>query len=422
MPPQSLSRGQDSGPRKGAEPLKVPGFARFWSAGTASFFGISIAGVAVDVLVVQELHATEAEVGIIRAVQFLPYLLVGLLAGALVDRWPRHTTLVGTHICSGLTLLLIPILWLTGQLNLPVLATLLFGVGVFGVFTAAVEQSYIPDLVPRESLVTANARVGQSMTVTQTSGPALAGVLVGWLTAPFTLLITAVTHLVASATVATIRVPEQRPDHPEKLRVFRSISEGVRFIYRQRTLAPLGISTHVWFLANSAAVTAFALFALRELGLSPFIYGIVLACAGVGGLIGAFCAPPLTRLIGDGWVVVVSNLIAPLAWAGLMLIPHAEPWAVVCLALAKTLYGFGLALSDPAELSYRQTVTPRNMLGRVNATMRSANRTMAMMGALAGGVLAGLIGYRGTIGMAIAVFILALVIVAASPMRTARSG
>lgn len=408
-------------PSRGREPLKIPGFARFWSAGTVGFFGISIAGVAIDVLVVQELAATEAEVGVVRAVQFLPYLLVGLIAGALVDRWPRRVTLVGTHLGSGLALLLIPILWLTDQLSLPLLAAVLFGVGVFGVFTAAVEQSYIPDLVPRESLVAANARVGQSMTVTQTSGPALAGLLVGWLSAPFTLLITAVTHLVASATVATIKVPEERGDNPGKLRVLRSISEGVRFIYRHRTLAPLGISTHVWFLANSAAVTAFALFALRELGLSPFIYGIVLACAGVGGLIGAFCAPPLTRLIGDGWVVVVSSLIAPLAWTGIVLIPHAEPWAVVCLGLAKTLYGFGLALSDPAELSYRQTATPRAMLGRVNATMRSANRTMAMLGALGGGVLAGVIGYRGTIGVAIAVFIIALVIVAASPMRTARS-
>lgn len=406
---------------RGPEPLTIPGFARFWTAGTASIFGISIAGVAVDVLVVQELQATEAEVGFVRAVQFLPYLLVGLVAGALVDRWPRRRTLVATHLGSGLTLLLIPALWLTGQLSLPMVAAVLFAVGVFGVFSAAVEQSYIPDLVPRASLVTANARVGQSATVAQTSGPALAGVLVGWLTAPITLLITAVTHLLASATVVTIKVPEQRPDNPGKPRILRSISDGVGFIYRHPTLAPLGISTHVWFLANSAAITVFALFALRELGLSPFVYGIVLACAGAGGLIGAFCAPGLARRIGEGWVIVSATTLTPIAWTGILLIPHAGPWAVICLALAKTLYGFGLGLSDPPELGYRQTMTPRDMLGRVNATMRSANRTLAMIGAVTGGVLAGIIGYRGTIGAAIAVFIIALIIIVVSPMRSARS-
>ena len=403
------------------EPLKVSGFVRFWTAATVSSFGISIAAIAVDVLVVQVLHASEAEVGIVRAVQFLPYLLVGLLAGALVDRWPRRRTLVATHLGSGLTLLLIPLLWITGYLSLPAVAAALFAVGVFGVFSAAVEQSYIPDLVPRGSWITANARVGQSATVAQTSGPALGGALVGVVTAPITLVVTAVTHLIAAGTVATIRVPEQRAEEPAKPQILTSIAEGLRFIYRHRTLAPLAVATHVWFIANSAAITVFALFALRGLGISPLLYGIVLACAGLGGLAGAFCAPWLARKVGEGWAILISNMISPLAWAGIMLIPHSEPWAVVCLALAKTLYGFGLGLGDPSELGYRQAVTAREMLGRVNATMRSANRTMAVVGALAGGVLAGAIGYRETIGAAIVVFIISVVIIAASPLRGARS-
>lgn len=411
-----------SRPRRGehSEPLRNPDFLCFWSADAISTLGIFTTAVAVDVLVVQVLEASESEVGLIRAVQFLPYLLVGLLAGALVDRWRRRPTLIITNLGGALALLIIPLLWAANMLSLPGVAAVLFLIGTLSVFRAAAEQSYVPDLVSRDSLIVANARIGQAATVAETSGPAIGGALVSLVSAPFVLLVNAVSHLAAAWTIASIRTPEHRPDGPEKLTILSDIRQGVRFTYRHRTLAPLAISTHIWFIANSAAMTVFALFALRHLGLSPLIYGVVLACAGLGGLVGAFCAPALARRLGEGSAIVVGRTFTPLAWFGIVLVPNAELWSVVCLALAKALYGFGMGLENPPEMGYWQAVTPRNLLGRINATRRSANRTMAVLGALAGGLLAGTIGYRETLWLAIMIFLVAVAIILFSPLRRAR--
>lgn len=409
---------------KPPEPLRDPDFARFWTADAMTTMGIFTTTIAVDILIVQVLHASESQVGLIRAVQFLPYLLVGLLAGALVDRWRRRPTLILTNVGAGLSLLVIPLLWALDGLTLPAVGTVLFIMGTFAVFRAAAEQTYVPDLVSRDALIAANARMGQSATVAETSGPALGGALVGWISAPFALGVNAATYLMSAWAVASIKTPEPPPPPKRKLTILRDVDQGVRFMYRHRTLAPLAVSTHIWFIANSAAITVFALFALfalRHLGLSAFLYGVVLACAGAGGLIGAFCAPALGRWVGEGSAMVVGRTLTPLAWIGVVLIPDAEFWSVVLLALAKGLYGFGMGLENPAEMGYWQAVTPRAILGRVNATRRSANRTMAVVGSLSSGVLAGTLGYRPTLSIAVAVFIIALAIIVFSPVRGARA-
>ncbi|MDZ5076159.1 MFS transporter [Nesterenkonia sp. HG001] len=435
-------------PRTGpppAEPLRRPSFARFFTADAVTACGLSITVVAVDVLVVQVLEASEAEVGMLRAVQFLPYLLVGLLAGALVDRWRRRPVLVVSHAAAGLALLAIPVLWVLGHLTLATTAAMLFLVGVCGVFSLAAEQSSIPDLVGREQLVLANARIGQSRTVAQTSGPAVGGALVAWAGAPLALLVTAFSRLASAALMATVRfdvteagapgserhtseqsTPEQRTPMQglgalPRRGLMSSMGQGVAFVYRHRTLAPLAVSTHVWFLANSAAMTVFAIYALRHLGLSPVQYGAVLACAGVGGLAGALAAPRIVRRLGEGSTVLLGRGVMPLAWVAMILVPDASAGSVALLAAAKMLYGLAMGVEDPAEAGYQQAVTPRAMLGRMSSTMRTANRGCAALGALAGGVAAGLLGLRETLWVSVVVFILAALIVGLSPLRGARA-
>ncbi|GAA1172050.1 MFS transporter [Nesterenkonia xinjiangensis] len=428
-----------------AEPLRRPSFARFFTADAVTACGLSITVVAVDVLVVQVLEASEAEVGMLRAVQFLPYLLVGLLAGALVDRWRRRPVLVVSHAAAGVGLLAIPVLWALGHLTLATAAAMLFLVGVCGVFSLAAEQSSIPDLVGREQLVLANARIGQSRTVAQTSGPAVGGALVAWAGAPLALLVTAFSRLASAVLMATVRfdvteagAPESERHTPERSTpeqhapvqgpgvlprrgLMSSMGQGVAFVYRHRTLAPLAVSTHVWFLANSAAMTVFAIYALRHLGLSPVQYGAVLACAGVGGLAGALAAPRIVRRLGEGSTILLGRGVMPLAWVAMTLVPDASAGSVALLAAAKMLYGLAMGVEDPAEAGYQQAVTPRAMLGRMSSTMRTANRGCAALGALAGGVAAGLLGLRETLWVSVVVFILAALIVGLSPLRGARA-
>ena len=403
------------------EPLRHPGFRRFWSAGTLTFLGASVTMVAADALIITELDASEQQVGLVRAAQFLPYPLIGLFVGALVDRWRKQPTLIWSTLGSGLALSLIPVLGWSGHLSLPVVAAVLFTASALGVFTVAAQQSLLPDLVEREELVIANARLGQSMTVAQTSGPPLGGALVGAIGGPLSIMTGAVSNVLAAALLTRVRVTEPKPERTAASSIWHDIGTGVGFVYRHRTLAPLAISTHIWFLANSAAVTVFALFALRQLGLSPFLYGLTLAMAGVAGLAGAFCAPWLGRRVGEGSAVILGRLLCAPAWALVVLAPD-HPWGgFLALAVAQAVHGFSMGLDDPNEGGYRQAVTPRELLGRMNATMRSANRTMAVLGALLGGVAAGALGYTWTLWAIVLVFLGAALLMAFSPVRGARS-
>ncbi|MFC7403717.1 MFS transporter [Georgenia alba] len=403
------------------EVLRIPAFARYWSGDAAAMFGSTITVVAVDVLVVNVFEASESQAGVVRAVQFLPYLLVGLLAGALVDRWRRKGVLAATYALRGALLLAVPILWLTGHLTLWVLAVVLFVVGVNAVFGAAANQSFLPSIVPRRSLVAANARIGQSGTVATTTGPAIGGGLVSWIGAPFTILVDAVTSLVAAACVASIDVEEERPHRSGRPHLLREIGAGLRFTYRHPTLGPLAVSTHVWFVGNSMAVTVFALLALRDLGFSGLAYGTVLAVAGVGGFVGALLATRVGRFLGEGNTMLLGRVLTPVAWSLVAVVPDAGVSAVVLAGLAQACYGFSLGVEEPSEMGYWQAATPGHMLGRVNATRRSANRTMAVVGSLAGGVLAGAVGYRETLWIAVGVFVAAVAVIAFSPLRGARA-
>ena len=407
--------------RKAREPLALRGFRTYWVASTIGFAGLSVSTIAVDVLVIEVLDATEAQVGFVRAAQFLPYLLVGLVAGALVDRWRRQTTLIAGNLAQAALVLVIPLLFVLGSLSVGLTAAILFAAGCCGVFVAAAEQAYLPDLVPRRSLVLANARLGQSMTIAQTSGPAAGGLLLTVLSAPLALVATSAARIGTALMIARIRRPEP-PPRPSKTRMWRGIVEGVGFVYRHRTLGPLAASTHVWFLANSIAMTVLGLFVLRGLGLSPVAYGLVLTAAGVGGLVGALAANSAAARMGEGNTIIVARGLCGLTWVGVALTPDfSDAWmTVTMLCSVQLVCGFSMGLEDPSEMAYRQTVTPRAMLGRVGSTMRSANRTVAVVGALAGGVLAGAIGHRPTLLVVVGLFLAAAVVALLSPLRGAR--
>ncbi|WP_299518573.1 MFS transporter [uncultured Serinicoccus sp.] len=400
------------------------GFAGFWTASTLGFVALSTATLGLDVLVIRDLGADEVEVGVVRAAQFAPYLLVGLLAGALVDRWRRRPTLVVAHLAQGAVLLLLALLWWLDVLTVWRVVALVLVAGTFAVFGAAAEQSVLPDLVPHHALVLANARLGQSMTVAQSAGPPAAGALVAALGAGSALLLGGAARVAAGVTVGRIPLLESPPEPAPRRAIGREIRTGLRFVYGHRTLAPLAVSTHLWFLANSVAVTVLGLFALRALDLGAAGYGLVLAAAGVGGLAGALLAPAVGARIGEGDAMIVGRLLCTLAWVLALLTPgdRGAVAALVVLGAAQALYGFAMGLEDPNEMGYWQALTPRELLGRVNASRRTVNRSVAVAGALLGGLLAAGLGHRGALALAALVFLGAAVVAILSPVRGARVG
>ncbi|MEO8713977.1 MAG: MFS transporter [Acetobacteraceae bacterium] len=405
----------------------LPGFRPYWVAGTVSDFGSFVTALALQVLVVQSLHGSAFEVGLLKAATWLPYVLLGLVVGAMVERRRWIPILIGSDLARAVILLAIPALWLLGWLSLP--AVLIF-VGVFGVFTLlndSAAQSLLPRLVPAASLLHANARIDQSYTLAETAGPVIAGALVSVIGAPFAVLVDAASYLFSAAALTRVRLAEPRVRGWVRTQVARDIRDGLRWVYGHRTLAPMAVSTHVWFLFSSILTTVFVPFLLIGLGMSAFQLGIALAAAGVGGVAGALLATRIGLRWGVGWTVVAGTALMAVAWTLIAFVPgdSGTGWqwgSLVLIAVGQALFGFALGAENANEMGYRQAVTPDALQGRMNATMRTINRAALVVGALVGGLLANEIGFLPTILIGVAGLVVSLVIMVASPFRTARHG
>lgn len=409
------------------EILRHPAFAFFWTATTLRAFGSTIAGVAFQVLIVTVIGATPGQVGILNALSVVPYLFLGLIVGAWMDRWRRQRALVVTTIGRAVVLAIVPVLVVTGALDFWSLAAVTLVLGVLTLFGDSAAQPLLPRLVPRASLRAANARLGQSQTVAQTAGPAIGGALLAIVGAPILFVIDAVIAAVAALLQSRIVVSEKRAAPRAAGRhVGHEIAQGMRYTYRHPTLRPLALSIHVWFLGNSIVVTAFVVFALRELALPPWAYGVALALGGVGGFVGAVIAPRLGARLGAGRAILLGRVLVVLPWAALALVPLGPDGGMGVtlgvVAAAQFVYGLAMGIEDPNDISYRQSVAPDGIQGRMNSTIRTVNRTVFFVGALLAGLLMTVIGLPATLGAAAGFFVLAALVIAFSPLRSARHG
>ena len=398
---------------------ECPGFGRFWTAAAVSSFGTYVTSLAIQVLVVVTLHGGAAQVGLVSSARWLPYLLFGVVAGVLVDRARRRPVLIGTDVVRGVLLVAIPLLAVGHHLSLAALMSFMAVFGVMSLANDAASQSFLPRLVPTALLTKANARLDQSDAVAQTSGPALAGALVALLTAPWAVLVDAASYLASAVLLLGVPVYEP-PSRKLSLRGVRAeAAVGLRWVYRHQRLGPFAVITHGWFLVNSVAMATLAPFALRTLGLSPLGLGLALAGGGVGGLLGALAATALGSRFGVGPVVVASIAGDGLAWAVIASGSHgAAGWLV--FGAGQFLLGLSMGTSNANEMGYRQAVTPDELQGRTNATMRSINRAMVVVGAPLGGLLADSLGYRPMLFAAAVGFATLAVVLVLSPFRHAR--
>jgi len=342
-----------------------------------------------------------------------------VFVGVFVDRARRRPILVTTDFVRCVLLVAIPALAVAHHLSLVVLVAFMIVFGLASLANDAASQSFLPRLVSPRLLTRANARLDQSDAVAQTSGPALAGGLVSLLTAPWAVLVDAASYLVSGLLLLRVPIAEP-PSRRFSLRGVRAEAmEGLRWLYRHRTLGPYVLSTHGWFLVNAVAWATLPLFALKTIGLSPFGLGLALSAAGAGGLLGALNAAALGTRFGVGRIVIASIVGNGLAWA--LIASGWSGWAGwIVFGGGEFLLGLTMGTANANEMGFLQSITPDHLQGRSNATRRSINRAMIVIGAPLGGLLADAVGYRPVLYAAAAGFGLVSVSLAISPYRHAR--
>ncbi|WP_446665821.1 MFS transporter [Flexivirga sp. B27] len=398
-----------------------PNFWRLWTGESVSAFGTYVTLLALQVLVLVTLHGNAQDVGWVNAARWLPYLLFGLLVGAWVERRRRQPVMIATDLLCGGLLAVIPLAWATGVLSVPVLVAVVFLYGAAALCNDAASMAALPRIVPRNNLQRAHALSDGSSAVAQTAGPALAGVLIRVLGAPVAVLVDAASYVFSAVMMGTLRLDEKRvlPGRFESS-VRRDIGDGVRWIYRGHTLAPLAIGTHVWFAANATLGVVVPTFALHTVRLSVLQFSITSAIAGLGAVVGASITTAVGRRLGTGRTIITAHLISVVGVVVMALAFASHNWAAMTtLAVGQGLHGIAMGMSNSHETGYRQAVTPDELQARTNITMRAFNRAVIVVFAPVAGLLATVIGTRASLLVAAGVFALAVVVLAASPVRQA---
>jgi MFS family permease len=396
-------------------------FLRYWRATAVSGLGTYVTVFALQALVVLTLDGTAADVGWLNAARWLPYLTFGLVVGALVDGRRRLPLMVRTDLAQAVLLLAIPVLWWLDALSLPVLLAVVFAYGTAAVVNMAATMSFLPRLVERGQLQAAHARVDGADAVSSTAGPALGGLLVSAIGAPFAVVLDSATYLYSALTLRGIELDEPPPRTGVTARgLLGDILEGVRWAYGASGLRTLAIATHGWFVGNAVVGVVLAPYALLVLDLSAAEFGLVGAVGGVGAVLGAAVTTAVGRRLGTGRTIILCHLLTTGAVVTMALAGHS-PYAAWVLALGQGIYGLAMGMSNSHEMSYRQLVTPDELQARTNTTLRSLNRAVVVVVAPIAGLLADAVGIRTMLVVAAAAFGAVALGLASTSFRTVRA-
>ena len=399
-------------------------FLLYWRAEAVSGLGTYVTLFALQTLVVLTMHGSAAQVGWLNAVRWLPYLVVGLVVGAIVDHRRRQPIMVATDWVQAALLETIPLMWWLGLLSFPALLVIVLFYGTASVINGAAAVALLPRLVARQHLQPAHARCDGTDAAAITAGPALGGLLVSALGAPIAVLVDAASYVYSAITVSRIDAAEPPPTAGATTKgLLREIVHGLRWVYRSSGLASLALATHGWFVGNAIIGVVLAPYALNTLGMTAFQFGVLGAAGGIGAILGAAITTRVGLLLGTGRTIIVCHIITTAGVLVMIAAGHGlSGWASVpVLGAGQLLYGLAMGMSNSHEMSYRQLVTPDDLQARTNTTLRSLNRAVMVVVAPVAGILADGWGIRPTLLVAAIIFGLVSAGLAATSFRTVRA-
>ena len=391
-------------------------FRRLWAGDALGQLGAQLTMLALPVFAVQHLDATEWQMGALTAAETAAFLVIGLPAGAWVDRMRKRNVLVTANLVRGTVLTVVAVAALTGHASVPMLIVAGLVISCGSVFFDVAHQSYVPGLVGLENVVEGNSKLQATQSVAAVAAPAVGGALLRIVAAPVLIAVTVVTYLASALLVRRIRHREE-PPAPESRRPLRTeIGEGLRFVVQQPLLRRIVACTSIGNLASSMAAAMIVIFALRDLGLDAPAYGTVVSAGAIGGIVGAVSADRLARWVGEGRIIALSALMFVPATA---LTPLAATFTwppQVTLLAGGALLSFAVVVYNVTQVSFRQRLCPPPLLGRMNASFRFLVWGTMPLGGLLGGWAGTHLGVLPALWIAVAGTALGALPVALSPL------
>lgn len=393
-----------------------PDFLRLWLGQTVSTLGSHITDGGLPLLAVITLQASPLQMGLLSAIGSAPVLLFSLFAGVWVDRLRRRRLMIIADLGRALILATIPLAAVFGRLGIGQIYLVIALTGILTVVFNTAYRAYLPTLIQPERILEGNSKLAVSDSAAEIIGPGLTGLLVQTITAPIAILFDALSFLVSVISVALIHSPEPPIASRSTEGVLQEAREGILTVVREPALLALMGSAATRNFFGSMIGVLYALYAIRDLHITPAAMGLTIGLGGASSLVGALLAERFTQRFGLGPTLVGTVLVD----AGfVLLIPiaaSAAPYGLVLLLVAQAGDIAGTIHSINA-ISLRQSIAPARLLGRVNASMELLIAGAAPLGALLGGFLGDRIGVQPALFIAVFGIAFSSLWLAFSPIR-----
>ncbi|MBL8352818.1 MAG: MFS transporter [Burkholderiaceae bacterium] len=391
--------GRWSAPRLGEDDLlRDAVYRRLWLSVLISSIGGQVTLLALPLTAALLLHASPTQMGMLTAIEALPFVLFSLPAGVWLDRVRKLPVYIAGELAIALAVASVPLVWWLDLLGMGWLYAVGFVLGTVSTTAGSAAQIVLTQIVPRDRLVEAHARNALATSTAEVAGPGAAGVLIRLVGPPIALLLDALMVLASAAILRGIPVNEPRPAQADA-HFWRDLRHGLRFVRNERLLVALALAVGCWQLCQHAAQVVVILHATRSLGLSEQAIGLSYAGLGLGTLAASALGHRLSRRFGPGPSLLIGFAACGLGWLLPALLPSG-PWGVAAFAAMQVLGGIGGVLMFINFLALRQAVTPAPLLGRMTATMRWLILLPAAPGALLGGLIGEHVGLPAALGAA----------------------
>ncbi|MBZ5592147.1 MAG: MFS transporter [Acidobacteriia bacterium] len=375
-------------------------FLKLWSGQTISQIGSRITRDGLPYTAVLMLHASPLQMGLLVALGGTAALAAGPLAGVLADRYRRRPTLIWADLGRAAVLSLIPLAALSQRMQMWQLYIVAALAGALTIVFDSGYQAYLPVLVRGDQLLEGNRKLALSNSTAEVLGPGMTGFLVKVMTGPIAILLDAASFVVSALSILAIQRREPAVEYKRQERGWHELTAGFRTIAAHPLLRPMGLRTVTAAFFSGFLATLYTLFGIEYLGLGPAVLGVLITLGGFGNFFGAWISERIVERFPLGKVMIGTHVVAGLMW---LLIPLAHgPWYVAAAFLgASQLFGdMAYPIYDIHELTLRQSVTPPEVLGRVNACMQMLFKGVVPLGSVAGGLLAQRFGVRFTLTLA----------------------
>ena len=385
--------GPDKAERRGV--LRDADFRKLWAGMTVSRLGSSVAAVTTPLIAVQVLDASAFTVSLLTAAAWLPWLLIGLPAGAWIDRVARRPVMLVSDLVSAVLVISVPVAAWAGALTMAHLLAVTLLLGAATVFFSVAWAAYLPAMFEKEDLVGANSALQSTESAAQVAGPAAGGLLVAAVSAVAGLVVDAFSFLISAFALWRIRRAERRPAPTARVSIRADIVVGARWLLRDKYLlnqTVYGAAANLWLTGINAIAVVFL---VRELGVSTTTVGLLFAAVSLGGVGAASLTPRLVRRLGDARALVACKTFGGVAS---VLVPFTQPGPGLLVFVAGMLgIAAGAIAGNVISASFRQAYCPPGLFGRVLTSMQFVNFGAIPVGAVLGGALAGPLGVRGAI-------------------------